>query len=84
MLVGSIFGVANADAASGAEVVLTVTGVFDLPKAAVALTQGAALYWDDTNKVITPTARGNTKVGVAVAAAGSGDATVRVRLNGAF
>ncbi len=84
VLVGSIFGVANAATESGADVVLTVAGVFDLPKAAVALTVGATVYWDNSAKAVTTTASGNTKIGVAVAAALSGAATGRVRLNGAF
>ena len=43
--------------------------------------QGAKLYWDNTNKVLTTTASGNTIVGVAAAAAASGDATVAILLN---
>ena len=84
-LVGTIFGVAANDAKSGAtDLELTVEGVFDLPKAAGAVTQGAAIHWDDTNKVATTTSTNNTKIGVATQAAASGDATARVRLNGAF
>ena len=32
VLIGSLFGVASGDAASGAEVLLNTTGVYDLPK----------------------------------------------------
>ena len=39
---------------------------------------------DDTNKVVTTVSAGNTKIGVATQPAASGDATVRVRLNGSF
>ncbi len=84
VLVGSIFGVANGSATLGADVVLAVVGVVDLPKAAEAITLGAALYWDDTVKTVTTTASGNTRIGAAVAAAQSGAATVRVRLSGVF
>lgn len=84
VLVGAIFGVANGAAAAGADVVLSVAGVFELPKAAEVVTVGAVIYWDDTAKNVTGTATGNTKIGVAVEAAGSGDATLRVRLNGSF
>ena len=84
VLVGSIFGVANTDAASGAEVECDVVGVFDLPKAAGALTQGAKVYWSTANKNVSTTASGNTLIGVTTKAAGSGDATAPVRLNGSF
>lgn len=73
-LVGSIFGVASADAAIGAPVVLVTRGVFTLPKATgEAWTPGAKLYWDNTNKRLTTTASGNTHVALATAAAASGD-----------
>lgn len=79
-LVGSIFAVASTDAASGATVDGVTMGVFDLPKAAGAVTQGAKLYWDNTNFVVTTTSAGNTQIGVATQAAASGDATARVKL----
>lgn len=82
--VGSIFGVAQGSAASGEEVVLSVAGVFALAKATGALTLGQAVYWDDTAKNVTGTASGNTKIGVAVEAAGSSDTAAKIRLNGAF
>jgi predicted RecA/RadA family phage recombinase len=84
VLVGSIFGVASGDVLSGFDGEFDVEGVFDLTKATGAVTQGAALYWDDTAKNVTTTSSGNTKIGVAVVAALSGDATARIRLNGAF
>lgn len=87
LLVGSIFGVASHDAASGAEVEAQLTGVLDLAKAASqAWTAGARVYWDNTARRVTNVASGNTPVGVAVLAVGGGaDETVgRVRLNGAF
>lgn len=83
-LVGSIFGVAEAPAASGASVNLRRTGVFTLPKATGAITQGAALYWDNTNYVVTTSASGNTKIGAALTAQASGDATVQAILSGQF
>ena len=83
-IVGSIFAVASAAAANGAPVVGVVDGVFDLPKAAGAVTAGAKLYWDNTAFNVTTTSTSNTLIGVATRAAASGDATARVRLNGAF
>jgi predicted RecA/RadA family phage recombinase len=86
-LVGTMFGVASTTVANGAEVELQTVGVFDLAKAdSQAWAVGAAIYWDNTNKVCTTTASGNTKIGVAVLAVASTAGLVigRVRLNGAF
>ena len=52
-----------------------------MPKATGAVSQGAKLYWDNTNKVLTTTASGNTIVGVAAEAALSGDANAKILLN---
>jgi predicted RecA/RadA family phage recombinase len=87
LLVGSIFGVASGDALSGAEVEMQLTGVVDLAKtASQAWTAGAKVYWDNTAKRATNVASGNTLIGVAVLAVGSGaEETVgRVRLNASF
>lgn len=82
-LVGTLFGVAQTDAASGDDVALVTRGVFEHAKtSAQAWTLGAAIYWDDTNKVFTTTASGNTLVGKAVAVAANPSATGTVRLNG--
>lgn len=83
VLIGSLFGVATASAAEGADLELRLTGVVELPKAAGAVTQGAKVYWDDTNRNVTTTATGNTLIGCAVLAAAPGDALIRLRLNGA-
>lgn len=85
VLVGSLFGVAVHAAVSAAAVELALEGVYDLAKATgAAWTVGARIYWDDTNKVCTPTASTNKLIGVALAAAAS-DATLgRVRLTAAF
>lgn len=84
LLVGAIFGVAQHDAASGAEVAALVEGVVDLPKAAGEIVQGAAVYWDDSAKVVTTTSEGNTRIGAATETAASGADSVRVRLNASF
>jgi predicted RecA/RadA family phage recombinase len=82
VLVGTLFGVCAYDAASGAEVEVALTGVYTLPKATGVIAQGAKVYWDNVAKNVTTTAGGNTFIGAAVVAAGSGDATARIRLNG--
>lgn len=87
LLVGSIFGVASADAASGETVETAVVGVFDLKKtASQAWAAGDKVYWDNTAKETTKTTTSNTLIGVAVAAVagGAGDTIGRVRLNGSF
>lgn len=50
-------------------------GVFEIPKAVGAVAIGAAIYWDDTAKVITTVVPGNIKIGFAYKASLSGDAT---------
>jgi predicted RecA/RadA family phage recombinase len=87
LLIGSIFGVASHDALSGAEVEAQLTGVLDLAKvASQAWTAGAKVYWDNTAKRATTVASGNTLIGVAVLAVGSGAEEVigRARLNASF
>jgi predicted RecA/RadA family phage recombinase len=87
-LIGTMFGVATADVANGAEGEFVTKGVFDLTRetgAGTAWTEGAAIYWDDTNKRVTKTSTSNTKIGVGILPLpADGDATGRVRLNGAF
>ncbi|MFT0875726.1 capsid cement protein [Rhodopseudomonas sp. G2_2311] len=89
VLVGSLFGVANADADSGSDVVLSTEGVFSLPKkSAQAWTVGAAIYWDAANGEATTAkddggtpATAHTLIGNAVAAAANPSASGVVRLS---
>jgi predicted RecA/RadA family phage recombinase len=86
-LVGSVFGVATNDYANGEEGEFQVAGVFDLTRetgASTGFTQGTLIYWDNTNKRVAKTLTSNKLIGVAAKAAADGDATARVRLNGAF
>lgn len=78
---------AAGDAANGATVDVVTLGVVELAKVSTdAATVGAALYWDDTAKLVTTDddTGGNAKIGVAVAAAANPSGTVRMRLNGVF
>ena len=87
LLVGSVFGIASADAALGEPVEAALTGVFDLTKiGSQAWTVGAKVYWDDTNKRTTSVATSNTLIGVATeaVAGGAADTIGRVRLNASF
>lgn len=84
-LLGVLFGVVRHSAAQGVQSILDTRGVFTLPKAATQTpAPGAALYWDDSAKNVTTTVGSNVKIGVHIglAAAGSADATLPVRLNG--
>lgn len=85
-LIGQLFGVASNTVLSGAEAEWATTGVFELTKiGSQAWTVGACVYWDNTNKRCTTVASGNTLIGAATVAAGSGAGvtTGTVRLNGA-
>lgn len=84
VMVGSIFAVAATDGAIGADVVCAVTGVFELPKAAGVVAQGAPMFWDAAAKKLTTDddEGDNPRVGAAIKAALSGAAIVAVRLNG--
>lgn len=79
---GGLFGVAAYSAVAGYDVETQLVGVFDLPKGGGAISVGAKVYWDATNKVVTGTATNNALIGVCTAAAGAPAVTVRVRLNG--
>jgi predicted RecA/RadA family phage recombinase len=77
--VGNIFAVAQSAALAGAAVQGHVEGVYDLTKAAgVVIAQGSRVFWDNTALAVTNVATGNIMIGVATAAAASGDGTVRV------
>jgi predicted RecA/RadA family phage recombinase len=58
-------------------------GVATVPKATGATwSEGQKLYWDDSAKKFTETNTSDTLAGVAVVAAGSGDTTGVIRLDG--
>lgn len=77
-------GVAGDDIPARETGTVHIVGVFEIPKAAGAVTVGQALYWDKAAKKITTDDEesANTPAGWAVAAAGLSDATVLVKLLG--
>ncbi|MFH5926439.1 DUF2190 family protein [Roseomonas xinghualingensis] len=79
--IGAIFGVCTHSAKSGADLVIRIKGVVTLPKASGAVTEFQKVYWNDTDKVVTATATGNSLIGVGRAAA-SGAGSVDVVLDG--
>ena len=81
--VGSIIGVAQAAAASGADVVLVRQGVFTLTKtAAQAWTLGQTLYWDNAARAVITTVGANKIIGAAFAAALAADTAGQVLCDG--
>lgn len=82
--IGTLVVIATATVAAGLPFEGVVEGVFTLPKiTGVAWTEGAALYHDSVaNNIGTVVSATTMRVGVAAAAALSGDATGQVRLNG--
>ncbi|MEM7015833.1 MAG: DUF2190 family protein [Pseudomonadota bacterium] len=85
VLVGSLVGVAEDKIPDTEDGILMLRGVHKLDKTtSQSWSQGAKLYWDDTNKKFTTTASGNTLCGNVWKAAASADTTGEVRLqNGA-
>lgn len=77
-----LIGVAKDDTAASASGVFYIEGVFTLPKLSTdVVTQGAALYWDNTNLRLTLTSASNTLAGRAYAAAGNGVTSVAIKIN---
>lgn len=91
VLIGSLFGVVAVDLTlndldAGVDLVVNVTGIYDLPKApSQAWAVGALIYWDADNSRCTNVASTNVPIGTAVAPVGgtAGEIVGRVRLNGA-
>lgn len=83
VLVGNRLCVALGDIADTESGQVATCEVWELAKeAALVVAQGALLYWDATNSVLTTTATANTLAGFAFAAAAAADTTVLVKLNG--
>lgn len=81
VLVGAVFGIAAFDAASGASVEIATEGVFDIAKvSAQAWAAGDKIYWDNSAKLATTVAGGNTPIGVALATAANPTSTGRLLL----
>lgn len=79
--VGAFVGVAAYDAATGEDVEVALTGVFELPKGAEQINVGDRCYWDGSN-VTAAADPSDVRIGVAAKTAATNDTTVRVRLDG--
>lgn len=80
IIIGSVIGVAMSDGDGTNLVTVKTEGVYSLPKAVEAITQGAKVYWDGTNKNVTATATSNTYIGYAWEDAASADTALDVCL----
>lgn len=75
--VGVLWGVATHSALSGQPVEIETRGVMDVTKLTTDNpTQGAALYWDNTNKRLTTTNTSNLFVGKCLVAPAASAASV--------
>jgi predicted RecA/RadA family phage recombinase len=85
-LIGVTFAVAAFTAVSGSPIVGEREGIFDMAKpGSQAWTAWTTkLYWDNSAKLVTSVSSGNTLIGVAAAAVGSGagETTGRALLTG--
>lgn len=87
--ISNIIGITVADIDAGVLGSLTIEGIVNLPKTTAAWTQGLPVYWDATGTPDSGDASSGaanqlgvgTYIGMAVAAAGSGDDFGKVKLN---
>ena len=84
VVLGNLVGIARLDIAADTLGALATVGVFEIDKAAEAVTVGAVLYWNATAKKVTATATGNIYIGKAVTAAEAADEKVCVLLNAPY
>jgi len=81
---GQLVGIARENIDAGKLGALAVSGIFDVAKASETIFDaGSLVYWDDTNKLAVAVEGSGTNklMGKAIAAAGSGATSVRVRLS---
>lgn len=72
VLIGSLLVIPQVSAAQGERFNGITQGIVSHGKAASqAWTEGAKVYWDNTNKVFTTSSSGNTLAGCAAAAVGN-------------
>jgi predicted RecA/RadA family phage recombinase len=82
VVIGTKVGVALVNIPAGSMGVVAVNEVFALPKtSSLAISQGAAVYWNAAQGVATTSATGNTYAGYAAKAALASDTVVNVTLN---
>lgn len=83
VLVGDLFGVAQAAALSGQPVEIVTEGVFTLPKVSgTAINEGVRVFWDSTAGNVTTTTTSNRVIGWAVGPGNyaAGATSIKVKL----
>ncbi len=81
--IGHFIGIPVTTETAGTTVEIAIKGVFNCPKAAVAISEGDPLYWDATAGNFTNVyAPGKLRAGTAVTTQLAGDADVQVKLTG--
>ena len=81
VIIGAISGVAKTDIVIGGTGSVHITGVYSLPKANEAITQGSKVYWSSANNNVTIIKTDNVLIGVAVNNTISSESQVHVLLN---
>ncbi len=81
VIIGAIAGVAITDIAVGETGAVHITGVYSLPKASEAITQGTKVYWSNVNHNVTTNKTEATLIGVAANNTISSESLVHVLLN---
>jgi predicted RecA/RadA family phage recombinase len=80
VVIGDFVAVADQPIAAGKDGSLALEGVYNVDKAAVAITKGAKVYFDETAENYTTVSEGNKAAGHAFKAAAEADAQMQVRL----
>jgi len=81
VLIGTVLVIPGANAGIGVPFPGTIEGVFNLPSdTGTASKMNVPAYWDDTNKRITATATGNTKVGMFAAPKAAAATSAAIKL----
>jgi predicted RecA/RadA family phage recombinase len=81
VIIGNIAGIAKTDIAVGETGAVHITGVYSLPKAAEAITQGMKVYWSNVNQNVALNKADATLIGVAANNTISSESKVHVLLN---
>ena len=81
VIIGNIAGVAKTDIAIGETGAIHITGVYSLPKANEAITQGVKVFWSNKNNNVTISKLENIPIGVAANNTISSESQVHVLLN---
>lgn len=80
VVLGHLVGITKLDVAAGELGVLSLDGVYEMPKDATALSTDDFAYWDQTNRKVGANTTGTVVLGRVVSNATATDTMVQVRL----